>query len=231
MAIFTPGPVVAAASGSVGGTTYSHNKGGPYMRTRAIPTNRQSIAQVAQRSFIAAASQAWRELPAANALAWVTWAPLHPVQNALGNSVMLSGHQAFVQLNARLLHDGQTPILFPPLDVLPNPLTSLSFTADIGAGAVEATWTPTPLEATERVHFYAVVVDSLGINNVNSRYIYTARSALAAASPMDLEAQIISKHGALAVGQRIFLRANVFDTATGLVTAPLKTSAVVVETV
>ena len=227
MAIFTPGPVVAAASGSVGGTTYSHNRGGPYMRTRAIPVNPKSATQTAQRSYIASASAHWRDLTSASVLAWVTWAQLHPVMNALGNSVTLSGHQAFVQLNTRMLHDGQSPLDVPPIDVLPQSVLSLSLTADIGAGSVEATWTPTPLAATERMIFYTAVVDSLGIKNVNSLYKYTARSALAAASPMDLEAQIQSYWGTLRVGQRIFLRAHIFDTVSALVSPPLSTSTAV----
>ena len=34
---FTPGPTVASLSGSVGGQTYSRNRGGAYIRNRAIP--------------------------------------------------------------------------------------------------------------------------------------------------------------------------------------------------
>ena len=224
MAIFTPGATIGAASGSIGGTTFSHNKGGPYMRTRAIPTNPQTNAQTAQRSYIASASAGWRELVTVQHLAWVTWAQLHPAINALGNAVTLSGHQAFVQINARMLRDGQTPIAVPPIDVLPTPLTALTLTGDIGAGSVEMTWTPTPLAATERIHFYAAVSNSLGVKNVNSLLKYCGRSAVAAASPMDIQAQIEWYWGTLAVGQRLFLRAHVFDTVSGLVSGPLSTS-------
>lgn len=230
MAIFTPGAAIAAASGSVGGTTFSHNRGGPYIRRRAIPVNPQTPRQLAIRSFITYASQGWRTMTSNDQVAWQTWAQLHPITNALGNSITLTGHQAFVQLNARLLHDTQPPITTPPLDAPPVGLLTLAFTADIGLGAVAASWTPTPMIANERVIFYCAVVDSEGINNVNSLYKYLARSAVEAASPMDLQAQIELAWGTLGVGQVIFLRAHTFGTTTGLISGPLIVRAATFET-
>jgi len=37
MAIFNPGPLVGQVSGRVGGTVFSHNRGGAYIRNGSIP--------------------------------------------------------------------------------------------------------------------------------------------------------------------------------------------------
>ena len=53
MALIKTGPAVAVISGSVGGTVFSRNKGGAYMRNRSIPVNPQSAAQVVVRAAMA----------------------------------------------------------------------------------------------------------------------------------------------------------------------------------
>lgn len=97
--IFTS-QVLSAASGSVGGVTYSHNKGGMYTRTRAIPTNPNSTRQQKVRSAMAEASQLWGLLSEAQRAAWNLYAANVPMTNKLGQSFHLSGQQHFIRTNA-----------------------------------------------------------------------------------------------------------------------------------
>lgn len=89
--------IVTQASGSIGGTTYAHNRGGMYRRARSIPTNPNSTRQQAVRSYLASAVAAWGgTLTAANRESWEAWAANTPTTNSLGDALILTGQQAYI---------------------------------------------------------------------------------------------------------------------------------------
>ena len=227
MAIITPGPAVAAISGSVGGTVFSRNRGGAYIRNRAIPVDPNTASQQNVRSILATQSQNWADLTAAQRAAWENWASQNPVINALGNSIQLSGHQAFVQLNTRLALDVQTELTLPPIINAPTGLATIVQDGDEGAGAVDLTFTGTPLAAGVKLWLQAAVLNSAGIKYVRNRLRFIGTSAAAEISPFDDEALIETKFGALIVGQTLHVRASTFDTATGLISVGLEDSVVI----
>ncbi len=59
-------PIHGEMSGSIGGNTYAHNKGGQYVRQRTIPTQPNSQRQVAIRSYMSMAIDAWLNVLDAN---------------------------------------------------------------------------------------------------------------------------------------------------------------------
>ena len=156
------GSGVAAISGRTAGTVFARNKGGAYMRRFSVPTNKKSSAQLAARSIIAGISSAWKLLDQTARDAWQAWAATHPVIDRLGASMMLTGHQAFVQLNANGMHYGgdayvqfntppedptfRTPVL---LDVDSMHIDSISLNA--GVDLIEddqvAIWATPPISA------------------------------------------------------------------------------------
>ncbi len=72
--IFTS-PLIEAGSGSVAGLTFSRNKGGNYLRGRAIPTNPNSPLQQAVRSIMSQLTANWLNvLTAIQRVAWETYA-------------------------------------------------------------------------------------------------------------------------------------------------------------
>lgn len=230
MAIFTPGPTAAAISGSIGGTTYSHNRGGMYMRNRAIPTKATSVPAENQKARIALFSQAWGGLTEAQRLQWSTWANQNTITNALGAQITMSGHQAFVHINARLNFAGDAAIDSPPVGEAPAGLTALSGTWDIGAGTFELTFAPTPLEADERLLVWAAVVNSGGINYVRNLLKALTASALAQATAYDTQALIEARFGTLLVGQFIHMHCAVHSATTGLRSLPFSVEGTVVTT-
>ncbi len=227
MAIFTAGPVVATISGSIGGTTFSRNRGGSYMRNRAIPLNPNTSFQINVRSILASQSQAWADQTDAVRAAWENWAVQNPVINALGRSIILSGAQAFIQLRARLALAGDTVITNPPIVNAPDGLLTIVQTPNIGAGAFDVTFTATPLAATASLWMTAAVVNSAGISYVRNLLRFIGQSADAQVSPFDNQALIEARFGALIVGQTLHVRIATFDSATGLLSVPLEDSAVV----
>ena len=100
MAIIRFAGGVAQASGSIGGTTFSHNRGGPYMRTRAIPTNPGSQQQSNVRATMSLLTSRWRDtLDQIERDAWDTYALNVPLPNALGEPRNVGGLGMYVRSN------------------------------------------------------------------------------------------------------------------------------------
>lgn len=91
---------MTSASGSIGGTTFSHNRYGMYTRARRVPVNPNTSLQVAARQALADATQAWRDvLTAGQRAAWESYALASPVTNRLGQAITLTGQAAYVANN------------------------------------------------------------------------------------------------------------------------------------
>jgi len=100
MALFKS-QVLTQASGSVGGLTYSHNRGGMYMRARTVPTNPNTPAQQLVRQILADLTNTWQSvLSQAQRDAWNVYASMVTMFNRLGDEITLSGQQHYVRSNA-----------------------------------------------------------------------------------------------------------------------------------
>ena len=230
MAKFTPGPTIGAISGSIGGTTYSKNRYGLYIRNRSIPTNPGTQYQFIQRGIIASISQAWRNIEEQERIAWKTWAQNNPVMDALGNSQVLTGHAAFVKINARLSASGDTLLDKPPVATQLTQVLTLSMTADIGAGAFALTFTPTPVGANYRAVFYGALVSSIGVNYIGNQWKKLEISAKNVATGVDLQSKFEERFGTLQVGQKVFVKMVLLDTVSGLYSGPMATGEQVTST-
>lgn len=230
MAKIVYGGPVANASGSTGGVVYSRNRYGTYMRRRATPVTSTTIYAEGAKARFAAASSAWRTLTTAQRAAWVTWAQTNPVVDSLGQQQVLTGQAAYVGINGRILLDGGAQVGVPPIAATPNALTTVSLTADIGAGDVAVTFAPTPLGAGEKLWVQAAVVDSSGIVYVRNLLKLVQVSALAQVSPLDVEAAVVVRFGTLLLGQKIVVECSVFAPATGLLSQPARAEAIVTST-
>lgn len=230
MAKFTPGPTIGAISGSIGGTTYSKNRYGLYMRNRAIPTNPQTQYQFVQRGIVASVSQAWRNLDEGQQMAWKTWAQSNPVMDALGNSQVLTGHAAFVKINTRLSASGDALLDLPPVMTQLTQVLTLGMTCDIGAGDFKVDWTPTPIGSTYRAVFFGALVSGAGINYVGNAWKKLKISEKNLATGFDLQSKFEDRFGDLQVGQKCFVKMVLLDTVTGLYSGPMATAAEVTST-
>lgn len=96
---FTP-TLGGSYSGSLGGSVASHNKGGPYFRRRAIPTNPNTTRQQIVRAALAGFTAAWSNtLTAAQRTAWSTYASNVPATDRIGQTIQLTGQQWYVGNN------------------------------------------------------------------------------------------------------------------------------------
>lgn len=104
------------SSGSIAGTTYSHNRAGQYTRNRRSPVQPVGTGRRASiRSWFGASSTAWAALSAANQAAWIAYAAAHPITDALGQSITLTGHQMFVAVATALQNVGVAIPSIPPV--------------------------------------------------------------------------------------------------------------------
>jgi hypothetical protein len=94
-------PIISAGSGSIAGCTVSRNRGGMYMRNRAVPVNPNSASQQVMRGALATLVANWTSiLDTDQRAAWNTWALNTPQTDALGSTYKMSGQNAYIKMNS-----------------------------------------------------------------------------------------------------------------------------------
>lgn len=117
-------------SGSIGGMTGSHNKGGLYLRARTIPTDPASTFQTAVRNYLSQLSQLWSQtLSAAQRTSWEDYAAAVPITNPLGDPINISGISMYIRCNLPRLQAS-----LPRVDDGPTVLTIGDFTTPTAPG-------------------------------------------------------------------------------------------------
>lgn len=103
-------PVYSQASGSIAGLTYSRNRGGQYVRARAIPTNPNSPRQADIRNCMANAVTDWKSLSAPARTSWETYAQNTPMTNRVGDTIYLTGQQQWIRTHTVAQYNGLDPV-------------------------------------------------------------------------------------------------------------------------
>jgi hypothetical protein len=124
---------MSSASGSIGGTTYSHNRFGMYRRARRVPVNPNTTFQQSQRDAFSNASSLWRTLTAPQRAGWEAYAAATPTTNSLGQTVFLTGAQQFTASNAFGFRLGLSSFLDAPTTPGRTPLGMPTIVLDASA--------------------------------------------------------------------------------------------------
>jgi len=230
MAKIKLGPMVGQASGAIGATVFSHNRYGAYVRQRVIPTISTTIYALAAKSRLSTVSAMWGALTDAQRTAWRTWAANNPITDRLGDRQILTGHAAYVKINAGLMAAAESTLSVPPVGEGPAGLTSCSLVADIGAGGWVLTFAATPLGADDKLELNACLVDDDSINYVKNYLRQVCFSAKAQATGWDFQTEFEARFGTCQVGQIVHAYLSVYDTVTGLRSQPMKCSCAVTTT-
>lgn len=195
-------------SGSVAGVTSSRNRFGQYRRTRAVPVNPNTSAQSAARAVLSGCSSNWAGLTQEQRDAWSAWAALHPRTDSLGQSVTMSGAQAFNAINCLLVTAGLAAVNVPPVDpVIDPPVVTLNAVFEDPTFTFELAHTPSPTGANVRLLSYVSPPQSAG-RSFCGDYRLVQVSAANAATPEDLLDSVTARFGAPVVGQCYFSRAR-----------------------
>lgn len=209
-------------SGSLAGTTSSHNRYGQYRRTRAIPVNPNTTQQGVVRARMSANAATWRTLTANQRAGWSDLAASMNRSDALGSSYTLNGFLAYCSVNNNNVAAGNATVADAP--ALVTPATILTAVITLTAAALSVAYTVTPLPAGARLFSFVSPQRSAG-RAFESDYRLLAVSATAAASPANLFAAYSAKFGVPVVGNRVFFSFTTY--LTGFQSGPLVTSAVV----
>lgn len=116
--------------GSIGGTVYSRNKGGAYIRGRVSPVNPVSDRREAVKGAMTAASQAWSSLTAGQRQGWADYGATVGSVNRVGDAIELSGMAAYARSRLAMITAGLSPVSDPPSQAIagnPSTVTEANF--------------------------------------------------------------------------------------------------------
>lgn len=124
MALVKFGGGIAQISGSIAGTTFARNRYGAIARNRSLPVDPASPRQINARSIVISVVATWTAtLTAAQRTAWATYAQALNLTNRIGESMKITGFNAYVMCNAArtnagiaMLEDAPTVLEMPGAD-------------------------------------------------------------------------------------------------------------------
>jgi hypothetical protein len=97
MAILKFGSIITEGSGSLGGHTIQHSKGGYQLRNKPLPRSGCSADQYSIRSLNPILQAGWQALTPAQRKIWNDWPVTHQIMNAKGDKHALSGHSLWMK--------------------------------------------------------------------------------------------------------------------------------------
>lgn len=220
--------LMESASGSLGGITASRNRGGPYFRGRAIPTNPNSTFQQAVRSAAAFLASYWSgTLTQVQRDAWDLYAENVPLPDPLGDPRNVGGIGMYVRSNIARIIAGEPGVA--RIDDAPTVFDLGSLTEPV-VGACTA--------SADTISIAYTNTDPWAILDGGALFIYTSRPQnpginyfkgpyrLAATVPGDTATpptspEVVNAAFPFAAGQRIFVFARA-STADGRLSTPFR---------
>lgn len=200
--------ILASASGSFAGLTASRNRGGMYLRQRAVPVNPSSADQVAVRSIFGNLSTTWATITPDQRTAWATYAENTPVTGPLGDPVTLTGQQMFVRCNAArgraglgIISDGPTTFG----GIILNPVTAV---VSIAASQISVTFDdsdPWAGEVGGALLVYNSIDKGQGIEFHKNPYLFAGAVLGAVVPPTSPDTSLTSPY-VHALGNNVFFR-------------------------
>lgn len=97
--------VFSQASGSLAGATFSRNKGGMYVRSRALVITPKTTQQLAVQNTLKVLTARWKTLSESIRAGWKTYAINTPILNALGESRVIPELSWYLKVNAQAYQD------------------------------------------------------------------------------------------------------------------------------
>lgn len=153
MAIYTPGPVVGAISGNLGGVSFVNGKGSKVIR-HARRAGRQANAQTALASSLTARfARAWSGLTDLHRASWNTYAANRTHSNRLGVDRPLSGYQEWMKRGLQVTRNAPFLDPNPPADITSPGLFDWILSAGVVDGVLLDFTNPTG-PGFVRAHFY-----------------------------------------------------------------------------
>lgn len=219
------GTLVGTASGSVGGNTFSHNRGGQYVRLRAIPVNPNSSQQQAVRNAMVALTGNWvTSLTNAQRDSWAAYAQAVPIVDSLGDPRNIGALPMYLRNNTPRLQAGLTSVATAPSQLVMGTLTPPVATGVASTGIASVTFTNTDQWATAvggalLMYFSRGHSPTRTANQGGYRYAFRVNGAVSPPTSPQTGTMPFS----VVAGQRVFWQARAV-TADGKLTGEVKGS-------
>lgn len=227
MAKIKYGEFVVTASGKVGGTIHSRNKGGAYVKNWVKPTNPASSFQTAVRAVFSSFSQAWRTLTDAQRAAWNSGTSNYQVIDKLGALITLSGIALYKSLNQNLSTIGESAISTPPMPSGVLTTTLSSMTADVSDDEIHVI-NSAVVPAGMKIVIECTPAQSPGINNANNKFRVVKVVDAAGAADQEISTEYVARFGSFPpAGSKILSRVKFINKTTGESSTYQSTSCIV----
>ena len=195
--------LIPPSSGSIAGTTYSRNRYGQYIRTRAIPVNPSTAFQTQARGRLSQLSAQWRVLTIQAREAWIASAAEVVRTDSLGQSYSPTGQQWFVGVNSNNLAVGLPVALTPPVVATPGTPTIAAVTLSAAVMSV----TPSAAGSTGYCQVWASPPLSVGVSFNKDFRLMTSVSHITSVAIIFTN-PYQNRFGAPPVGTGIIVRCN-----------------------
>lgn len=187
------GLLASEMSGSIAGITASHNRGGLYLRARAIPVNPSSTLQQVIRGAMSSLAIRWTNtLSQVQRDAWNVYAANVPVSDRLGASRKLTGLNWYAAANTPRIQAGvilptvyidTAPIIMTQADLTPPGIVSATAATEV----LSVSFTNTDTWATAiggALLVYAGIPQSPGALSYKGPYRYSGKIPGAVVPPV-----------------------------------------------
>ena len=202
--------LLATASGSTGGCTYSHNRYGLYIRNRSIPVNTNTTFQQAVRANFAALTTAWAStLTQAQRDGWNAYAAIVPRNDAQGAPQFVTGANWYIALNAVRMAAALVRTDTAPIILSMATLTPPTFTLVASTGVATVAFTNTDIWATAtlgKLLAFSSRGQPASRSFFKGPFRYRGLISGAVTPPTSPQTINVGSSFAVAVGQRVFIR-------------------------
>jgi len=207
MAKILLGPTVIGIRGTVGGISFSANRGGPYARAWYLsPYPRRGLQRQAQK-VLCDWAKAWRSLTAGQQAGWDAYAalPLQQFTDSLGQPYYVSGYNWYVKIQLNLALVGAAPIPTAPVGLQLARPTVTAFAYSITSSS-QPRWTMavgSPGLALPHV-MWCSLSNSQGAAVPNAPYYFLRQAIPNASRQTHCASQFDDKFGTNLITQKVF---------------------------
>lgn len=216
-------PILSDARGAVGGSVFSRNASGPYVKANSMPTNARTLKSLAARALFGAISSCWRTKTWIEQNSWNTTATTLPQYNSMGEEFFYTGFQLFMQRNMNLAGIGigniiDTPGAQPDWPTIITGTSSLLIIGDDVEGVLVLNINATPMLSPLSQFQLEIMVTpyiSLGITRPKESLFRRVGYYTAWGTEVEYEDSFWSAVGVWIDGNWMFVRLYIIDTVSG----------------
>ena len=212
------GALMVDGRGKAGGSVFSKNRGGSYMKNKTTPTNPRTTAQTMQRQLLGQLAGQWRKFTQDVRNAWKAATADYPKKNIFGDTITLAGNALYNSLNANLAKVNEPPLTLPVSPQGVQDITMLNVTT-LSTSQIIIALSDT-LGSDNKAVIRATAPFSPGISNFNNKLRDIAVLDSTDGLVANVTNEYISVFGAPIIGQKVAFSFQVVNTNTGQAGVP-----------